>query len=95
MDDCEQLCLWEPYEPQVNDYVIWDRGEYGEEEGWIYFRDESYITMSLHSKPRSDEYVNSNGCRNDMIHTLLVCPNEYWHQLKYVKSRDHTEPQHY
>ena len=26
------------YEPEVNDYVIWDKGEYGKVEGWVYFK---------------------------------------------------------
>ena len=26
------------YEPNVNDYVIWDQGEYGKVEGWVYFK---------------------------------------------------------
>ena len=26
------------YEPQVDDYVIWDKGEYGKDEGWVYFK---------------------------------------------------------
>ena len=26
------------YEPEVNDYVVWDRGEYGKDEGWVYFK---------------------------------------------------------
>ena len=26
------------YEPEVGDYVIWDRGEYGKDEGWVYFK---------------------------------------------------------
>ena len=26
------------YEPEVNDYVIWDQGEYGKVEGWVYFK---------------------------------------------------------
>ena len=26
------------YEPQVDDYVIWDQGEYGTNEGWVYFK---------------------------------------------------------
>ena len=26
------------YEPQIDDYVIWDRGEYGRDEGWVYFK---------------------------------------------------------
>ena len=37
MPDYVQLPLWEPYDPQVNDYVIWDRGEYGKDEGGVYF----------------------------------------------------------
>ena len=28
------------YEPEVNDYVIWDQGEYGRHEGWVYFKGE-------------------------------------------------------
>ena len=38
MPDYVQLSLWQPYDPQVNDYVIWDRGEYGKDEGWVYLR---------------------------------------------------------
>ena len=38
MPDYVQLPLWKPYDPQVNDYVIWDRGEYGRDEGWVYFK---------------------------------------------------------
>ena len=26
------------YEPNVNDYVIWDQGEHGKVEGWVYFK---------------------------------------------------------
>ena len=26
------------YEPEVDDYVVWDRGEYGKDEGWVYFK---------------------------------------------------------
>ena len=28
----------EQYEPEVDDYVIWDRGEYGKDEGWVYLK---------------------------------------------------------
>jgi len=37
----------EPYVPKVNDYVIWDKGEYGSDEGWVYFFCDEYITKSL------------------------------------------------
>ena len=26
------------YEPEVDDYVVWDQGEYGIDEGWVYFK---------------------------------------------------------
>ena len=76
----------EPYVPKVNDYVIWNKGEFGKEEGWVYFYGEEYITIELHVKPKpKDEYCKNP--RHKMIHTLLLCPNRYWQQLKYVKSR--------
>ena len=93
MDDCEQLCLWEDYKPKVNDYVIWDKGEYGIEEGWVYFYDDEYITIETGIKPKPQCELQHS--RHKYIHTLLLCPSEYWPQLKYVKSRDHAKPQHY
>ena len=83
----------EPYVPKVNDYVIWDRGKYGKDEGWVYFYGEEYITIETGVKPRPDAEVE--GSLHQHIHTLLLCQNQFWHQLKYVKSRDHAEPQHY
>ena len=38
----------EPYVPKVNDYVIWDKGDYGVDKGWVYFYDEEYITIETH-----------------------------------------------
>ena len=29
------------YIPQIDDYVIWDRGVYGKDEGWVYFKGDS------------------------------------------------------
>ena len=26
------------YEPEVDDYVIWDKGKHGKDEGWVYFK---------------------------------------------------------
>ena len=45
----------EPYVPKVNDYVIWDKGEYGKDEGWVYFCDEEYITIETHVRPKPPE----------------------------------------
>ena len=97
----------EPYEPEVNDYVIWDKGEYGKDEGWVYFKGDPveekkgfrtnprYITIETGVKPKpKDEYVKNH--MHQMIHTLLLCPHQFWHQLKYVKSRTpHEQIQHY
>ena len=35
------------YEPEVNDYVVWDRGEYGKDEGWVYFKCDEEISYNL------------------------------------------------
>ena len=93
MDDYEQLCLWEKYDPRVNDYVIWDKGPYGIDEGWVYFKDDEYITIETGVRPKPESELQHS--RHEYIHTLLLCSSQFWHQLKYVKSRDHAKPQHY
>ena len=94
MPEYEQLRLWEDYLPKVNDYVIWDRGEYGKDEGWVYFYDEKYITIEtgIRSKPIC-EYTKSDP--HKYIHTLLLCYDSYWHQLKFVKRRNTREVHHW
>ena len=90
----KQLSLWEDYKPKVNDYVIWEKGCQGKDEGWVYFYDDSYITIEtgIKLKPKC-ELAHS---RHKYIHTLLVCPSMFWCQLKYVKSRKPEEQiQHY
>ncbi len=84
--DGEQLSLWEEYEPQVNDYVIWNQGGYGSNEGWVYFKCDQYITIETHVKLKPIDQYSKND-RHKYIHTLLLCPYYYWCQLKYVKSR--------
>ena len=83
----------EPYIPKVNDYVIWDRGQYGKDEGWVYFFCEEYITIETGVKPRPD--AECEGSRHQFIHTLLLCHAQYWKDLQYVKSRKSAHPQHY
>ncbi len=74
------------YIPKVDDYVIWDQGEYGIDEGWVYFYDDEYITIETGIKPKPKCKYTQNE-RHKFIHTLLLCHNWNWHQLKYVKSR--------
>ena len=76
-----------PNDPKVNDYVIWDKGEYGKDEGWVYFHDDAYITIETGVKPKPYcEHAKND--RHKMIHTLLLCYEQDWPQLKFVKKRE-------
>ena len=84
----------EPYIPKVNDYVIWDKGKYGKDEGWVYFYDDAYITIETGVRPKpKDQYTQNE--RHKYIHTLLLCHAPFWKDLQYVKSRKSAEPCHY
>ena len=77
------------YIPKVNDYVVWDQGDYGYNEGWVYFADEEYITIEVGVKPRPQcQYTNGKKPLHIMIHTLLLCFPYQWNELKYIKSRE-------
>ena len=97
----------EPYEPEVNDYVIWDKGQYGIDEGWVYFKcppieenkgfrtNPRYITIETGVKPKPKDQYEKNP-RHKMIHTLLLCYEDDWKDLKYVRSRTpHEQIEHY
>ena len=96
-----QLCMFEEYEPEVNDYVIWEDGTPGKsDEGWVYFKgdkiepkkgfntQERYITIEtgIKKKPKC-KYTKDE--QHKYIHTLLLCYESQWHQLKFVKKRKH------
>ena len=85
MDEYIQLKLWEDYEPQVDDYVIWNKGRDDNNEGWVYFKSEEYITIETGIKPKPPCQLAQS--KHKYIHTLLLCPNQLWHQLQYVKTR--------
>jgi hypothetical protein len=70
------------YEPQINDYVVWIKGV----EGWVYFKCEEYITIEHIIRPKDE--VNLECCpihANERL--LVICYNEQWNQLEYIKSR--------
>ena len=92
------------YIPQIDDYVIWDRGEYGKDEGWVYFKGDpvdnelrrkqgwnpitQYITIETGVKEKKNcVYTSGKPMRHKMIHTLLICNDDNWNELKYVKNR--------
>ena len=69
------------YKPQVNDYVKWKHVE-----GWIYFKDNEYVTIEYNVRPKDEE--NYQCCpihANERV--LVVCYKEDWKHLEYVKSR--------
>ena len=84
----------EPYVPKVNDYVIWDKGIYGKDEGLVYFFSEEYITIETGIRPKPPDQYSAND-RHKYIHTLLLCHAPFWKDLQYVKSRESKHPQHY
>lgn len=73
------------YEPQVNDYVVWNNGK--GVEGWVYFKDKEYITIEELVRPK--DKTNYKACsihRNDRL--LVICYKEQWSELEYVKTRE-------
>lgn len=86
------------YEPEVDDYVVWDQGEYGYDEGWVYFKCDEishdlkgrpharYITIETSVKPKPKCRYTKNE-QHKMIHTLLLCYEKDWKNLKCIKKR--------
>ena len=100
------------YEPQVDDYVIWNRPNGDIEEGWVYFKGDPvdnekrikdkwnpvsrYITIETNVRDKPDcFYTSGQPMRHKKIHTLLLCNEQCWHELEYVKHRRTREIQHY
>tara|TARA_B100000287_G_scaffold257797_1_gene242320 strand:+ start:7253 stop:7600 length:348 start_codon:yes stop_codon:yes gene_type:complete len=92
------------YEPEVDDYVVWDKGEYGKDEGWVYFKcppveekkgfrtNPRYITIETSVKPKPYCEHEKNP-RHKMIHTLLLCYEADWKDLQFVRHRRKEERQ--
>ena len=86
------------YDPKVDDYVIWKRPNGDHEEGWIYFKGDKmekkrgfresprYITIEVAVKDKPECRYTRNE-KHKKIHTLLLCNEQCWHQLEYVKNR--------
>lgn len=73
------------YTPKVNDYVVWQKNPHPVE-GWVYFFDKEYITIEVGVKCKDEE--NILFCPiHKKTHCLVLCYPEYWHELKYIKSR--------
>jgi len=74
-----------PYTPAIDDYVKWNKGKFSVE-GWVYFKDSSYLTIEIQTKPKHPEDLQY-GTHHQNERTLVVCYPESWKDLIYVKSR--------
>ena len=98
-----------PYEPEVNDYVIWERESWSGtfiDEGWVYFKAPKfepkkgfstparYITIETGVRDKHTEQLD--GCSlHKKVHTLLLCYEHQWGELRFVKRRESPTIQHY
>jgi len=72
------------YDPQVNDYVIWENGK--DISGWVYFKDDEYLTIEARVIPKDNQ--NFQDCCIHRNHRLLVlCYRKDWKHLKYQRKR--------
>ena len=100
------------YEPQVDDYVIWNRPNGDIEEGWVYFKGDPvdnekrvkqgwntisrYITIETGVKDKPKEQIDCKSATlHNKVHTLLLCYESQWKDLKFIKRRESTITQHY
>ena len=96
------------YEPEVDDYVVWERETWvgiERDEGWVYFKGDPvepkkgfatqarYITIETHITPKNkDELATS---LHENTHSLLLCYEQDWKHLKFIKKRKSRVIQHY
>ena len=97
------------YEPNVDDYVIWERESWSGtfiDEGWVYFKAPKfepkkgfstparYITIETGVRDKHTEQLD--GCSlHKKVHTLLLCYEHQWGELRFVKRRESPTIQHY
>ncbi len=100
-----------PYEPEVDDYVVWEKESWcgiSTDQGWVYFKapiieekkgfttQARYITIetSVRDKPK-EQLTDGTSLRHRQIHTLLLCYEQDWKNLKFIKKRESKVIQHY
>ena len=98
-----------PYEPEVNDYVIWERECWSgthSDEGWVYFKGDPvehkkgfnsqsrYITIETGVRDKDPEQLKDSPLHKK-VHTLLLCYEHQWCELRFVKRRESPHIQHY
>ena len=98
------------YEPEVDDYVVWERETWVgkiSDEGWVYFKGDPvepkkgfptparYITIETGVRDKPKEQLEDGRCLHKKIHTLLLCYESDWENLKFIKKRESKQCQHY
>ena len=99
------------YEPEVNDYVVWERECWSgvhKDEGWVYFKGDipeekkgfrtnpRYITIETGVRDKPKEEIDCKSVRiHGKVHTLLLCYESQWKDLKFIKRRETPNCQHY
>ena len=66
------------YIPQIDDYVSWRNVE-----GWVYYVDESHLTIEISVRPKEDDLVPMHRKH----HCLVVVQHFQYDELVYVNSR--------
>ena len=94
------------YDPQVDDYVIWKRPNGDWEEGWVYFKGDPvepkkgfsdqarYITIETAVYDKPIEQLRDSPLHKK-THTLLLCYEDDWKHLKFVRKRESKHCCHY
>ena len=73
------------YVPVIDDYVRWSKGD-SNDEGWVYFVCDEYITIEIRVKDKCEQ--NIRDCPiHKKTHVLLLCYRQFWNELEYVKNR--------
>jgi hypothetical protein len=70
------------YKPCLNDYVQWTKGV----EGWIYFVDQSYITIEARVIPKDEPNLQACSLHKNNRVLVLCYPNQ-WNELKVIGYR--------
>ena len=99
-----------PYEPEVDDYVVWERESWTgimRDEGWVYFKGDPvepkkgwqtqarYITIETGVRDKPKEQLLEGKCLHTKVHTLLLCYESQWKELKFIRKRESKVIQHY
>ena len=97
------------YEPEVDDYVIWERDSWTgkmKDEGWVYFKappmeekkgfptHPRYITIETGVRDKPVEQLKDSPLHKK-IHTLLLCYEQDWKDLKFIRRRKTKNCEHY